>query len=131
MNRLVSGITQWAMINDRVRHDADGATAIDEALPFCPAVLGKARGVLGEQPPLGMSVAKLLAEVGSERRPPRVPDEGTRHEAEPEARVPQPPTEVHIISGGVELWVKATDCLKRRAGDGEIAAREMLGLLVV
>ena len=60
-----------------------------------------------------------------------MPHKCPRREAEAVAGVAKAPAEIDIIARGPELRIEAADCLKGRAGDDEIAARQMLGLLVV
>ena len=87
--------------------------------------------MLLQQKMLGAPVAKLLAEKFADRRPPPMPDEGTRREAQAVAGIAQPPAEIHVIACGVEAPVEAADGVESQPGHGEIAARQMLGFLVI
>ena len=60
-----------------------------------------------------------------------MPDEGAGHEAETEAGVPQPPAEIHVVASGVDLRIEAADGVERGPRHGQVAARQVLGLLVV
>lgn len=127
---LESGAAHVAVVNDRVVHHSDGAASVDEAVPFRSAKFRESLGVLGDEQALGTAVAKLLAKESDERAAPPVPDEGAGREAKAEPGVTQPPAEINIVASGLELRVKSADCVEGGAGDDEIAAGEMLGLLV-
>ena len=62
------------------------------------------------------------------RGPPVVPDHRGGAEADPPARVLEPPADVHVVAGHPERRVESTDRRERRAPERHVAARDVLGL---
>ena len=76
---------------------------IKDALPLAVAAAVEAVGVLELQKRLGLAVAGLLPEVRPRRLAAMVPDERSRSEGDPPARLLETPADVHVVAGLAKL----------------------------
>ena len=80
---------------------------------------------------LGPAVAHLLAEVGADGVAAVVPDERGGAESDRVSPVLEAPADVDVVAGRVELRVEPADVGQRAPAERHIAARDVLGGLVV
>src|SRR5207249_3657736 len=88
-------------------------------------------GELSFQDGFRHSITYLLSPISRHRRPPVMPNHGGGTEPDAVAVFEQAPTNVHVISSGSKDRVKAADVLQRLLTETHIAARYMLGKLVI
>ena len=60
-----------------------------------------------------------------------VPNGCSRGKTDLVARLLQAPTQINIVAGGSENWIKASNLLQRRSAKRHVAARYMLGKPIV
>src|SRR5262245_32272903 len=79
---------------------------------------------------LGLSVARLLAQVSARILPPMMPDERPGSEGDPITGLLQTPANIDIIAGLAKQGIEAVDCQEGVAAEGHVAAGNMLGDLI-
>jgi hypothetical protein len=76
---------------------------------------------------LGATVAALLAPEAAHAAAAVVPHDGARMEAERPAARLQPPADVDVVAGDLELRIEAADRLQPRSAERHVAAGDVLG----
>lgn len=106
--RLVGVLTGGSGVDEVARFDPERGSAVDAAFP-ADAGVGEAMPVFLVEEGFGATVSDLLLEVFPGGGPAVVPNEGGGGEAEGEAGVAQPPTEVDVVACRFEDWIEAAD----------------------
>src|SRR5690348_16826118 len=83
-----------------------------------------------QQQRLSLTVAGLLLQIGLGVLPAVMPNNGSRRERNPLARLLQAPTDIDVIAGLAKLRIKTIDTFERLAPKRHVATGYVLGLLI-
>ena len=104
---------------------------VNDPAPLAAAPAGELVGMLEVEQAFGLAVAGLLVKIASRRAAAVVPDHRAGCERDPVALVLEPPAKIDVVAGSSKLRVEPVDRFQDLAAKRHVAARDVLGRLVV